>query len=74
MQFEDFSDHAAPLLEKYTGNQLCFNDGIQGTGATTVAGVLSAMRAIGQSLSEQRVMAVGAAARAPAWGSRCYRQ
>jgi malate dehydrogenase (oxaloacetate-decarboxylating)(NADP+) len=61
VQFEDFSsDHAAPLLEKYMRSQLCFNDDIQGTGATTVAGVLSALRAIGQSLSEQRVMVVGA--------------
>ncbi len=61
IQFEDFSsDHAAPLLEKYRRSQLCFNDDIQGTGATTVAGVLSALRAIDAKLSEQRVMIVGA--------------
>ena len=45
VQFEDFaSDKAAPLLDKYRNKYLCFNDDIQGTGATVLAGVLGALR------------------------------
>ena len=61
VQFEDFSsDHAAPLLELYRSTQLCFNDDIQGTGATVVAGILSALRASAQPLEEARIMVIGA--------------
>lgn len=61
---EDFSsDKAATILQKYRMDFLCFNDDIQGTGATTLAGVLSALRAAGGgggSLGEQRIVVVGA--------------
>jgi malic enzyme len=64
VQFEDFSsDVAQTLLDKYRENHLCFNDDIQGTGATTLAGVLCALRAKGESvnaLGDQRIAIVGA--------------
>jgi len=45
LQFEDFSsDKASELLAKYRDRYLCFNDDIQGTGATVTAGVLGALR------------------------------
>ena len=49
IQFEDFSsDKAQKLLNKYRDEVLCFNDDIQGTGATTLAGVLGGLRAKGE--------------------------
>lgn len=64
VQFEDFSsDVAQTLLDKYRENHLCFNDDIQGTGATTLAGLLCALRAKGESvnaLGDQRIVIVGA--------------
>jgi malate dehydrogenase (oxaloacetate-decarboxylating)(NADP+) len=51
------------LLNYYRNDHLCFNDDIQGTGATTLAGVLGALRAQGKSvlqLAEQRIAIVGA--------------
>jgi len=64
VQFEDFSsDNAQPLLNHYRNDHLCFNDDIQGTGATTLAGVLGALRAKGEdvnSLGEQRIVICGA--------------
>jgi len=64
IQFEDFSsDKAQKLLNKYRDDVLCFNDDIQGTGATTLAGVLGALRAKGQSptsLGNERILIAGA--------------
>jgi malic enzyme len=64
VQFEDFSsDVAQILLDKYRHNHLCFNDDIQGTGSTTLAGLLCALRAKGEpvtALGEQRIVIVGA--------------
>jgi malate dehydrogenase (oxaloacetate-decarboxylating)(NADP+) len=64
VQFEDFdSSVAQPLLDKYRHKHLCFNDDIQGTGATVLAGLLSAIRAKGDdvnSLGEQRIAIAGA--------------
>jgi malate dehydrogenase (oxaloacetate-decarboxylating)(NADP+) len=64
VQFEDFdSSVAQPLLDKYRDSHLCFNDDIQGTGATALAGLLGALRAKGldvNTLGEQRIAIVGA--------------
>jgi len=64
VQFEDFSsDVAQIILNKYRENVLCFNDDIQGTGATTLAGVLGALRVKGQdvtALGDQRIAITGA--------------
>ncbi len=64
VQFEDFSsDKAQLLLNHYRNDHLCFNDDIQGTGATTLAGVLGALRAKGadvNDLGNQRIVIAGA--------------
>ena len=64
VQFEDFSsDVAQTLLDKYRHDHLVFNDDIQGTGATALAGLLCAIRATGskvESLGDQRIVIAGA--------------
>ncbi|RHY13614.1 hypothetical protein DYB36_004499 [Aphanomyces astaci] len=61
VQFEDFSsDHAADVLHAYRLKQLCFNDDIQGTGATVLAGALSACLRVNTPLKEQRILVLGA--------------
>lgn len=64
LQFEDFSiEHALHLLERYRHHHLVFNDDIQGTAATALAGLYGALRVQGKStyeLANQRVVCVGA--------------
>jgi malate dehydrogenase (oxaloacetate-decarboxylating)(NADP+) len=64
VQFEDFSsDVAQTLLDKYRDTHLCFNDDIQGTGSTALAGTFGALRAKGEhvnSLGDQRIVIAGA--------------
>lgn len=64
VQFEDFSsDKAQLLLNHYRDDHLCFNDDIQGTGATTLAGVLGALRAKGSDVTDlgnQKIVIAGA--------------
>jgi len=64
VQFEDFqSEVAQPLLNNYRQSHLCFNDDIQGTGATVLAGCLSALRAKGAevtSLGDEKIVIAGA--------------
>jgi malic enzyme len=64
VQFEDFNSGVAQrILDKYRDTHLCFNDDIQGTGATSLAGLLGAIRAKGEevtSLGDQRILIAGA--------------
>ncbi|MGB3252457.1 malic enzyme-like NAD(P)-binding protein [Buttiauxella gaviniae] len=59
LQFEDFAlQHAMSLLKEYQGKLCCFNDDIQG--AVALGSVLAACLRNKVSLSEQRIMFVGA--------------
>lgn len=61
VQFEDFAQpNAMPILQRYRDQLCCFNDDIQGTAAVTVGTLLAACRVKNQTLSEQRVVFVGA--------------
>eukprot|EP00878_Enallax_costatus_P010809 GHUV01011286.1.p1 GENE.GHUV01011286.1~~GHUV01011286.1.p1 ORF type:complete len:640 (+),score=175.69 GHUV01011286.1:1018-2937(+) len=64
LQFEDFQmKHALTLLERYRDHHLVFNDDIQGTAATALAGLVGALRVLGKpakDLADQRVICVGA--------------
>lgn len=61
VQWEDFgASHARTILERYRDQILSFNDDIQGTGAIVLGTVLSALRATGAHLRDQRVVFFGA--------------
>lgn len=64
LQFEDFStEHALVLLNRYRNQHLVFNDDIQGTAATALAGLYGALRVLGlkpDDLAKQRFVCVGA--------------
>lgn len=64
LQFEDFSiEHANVLLERYRHSHCVFNDDIQGTAATAVAGLMGAMKVLGrgtEALADQKFVVVGA--------------
>jgi len=49
-----------PLLARYRNKYRVFNDDIQGTGAVTLAGLLSAARIAGVPFTEMRIMCAGA--------------
>lgn len=61
IQFEDFAQpNAMPLLNRYRDDVCCFNDDIQGTAAVTLGTILAACRMRSQTLSDMKVVFVGA--------------
>ncbi|MDA1886430.1 oxaloacetate-decarboxylating malate dehydrogenase [Bacillus cereus group sp. BY105LC] len=61
LHWEDFSSrNARKILDKYRHDICTFNDDIQGTGAVSLAAVLSAVKASGVPLSEHRIVVFGA--------------
>jgi len=64
IQFEDFqSKHAITLLKRYKQEYLMFNDDIQGTAATVLAGLYGAMKVQGlgpEAIKDQKFVVCGA--------------
>ncbi len=60
-QWEDFArDHASPLLRRHRETICSFNDDIQGTAAVALAAILAGARSRGESITDQRIVVVGA--------------
>jgi malate dehydrogenase (oxaloacetate-decarboxylating) len=61
LQWEDFARHnARTILNRYRNTLCSFNDDIQGTAAVALAALLSATKASGTSVKDQRVVIFGA--------------
>ena len=61
LHWEDFGrDNARRHLERYQHEMCTFNDDMQGTGVVTLAAILGAAHALGQSLADQRFVIFGA--------------
>jgi malate dehydrogenase (oxaloacetate-decarboxylating) len=61
LQWEDFTpSNGRRILEKYRGRISTFNDDMQGTGAITLAALVSAVRVCGSPMRSQRVVIFGA--------------
>jgi malate dehydrogenase (oxaloacetate-decarboxylating) len=60
LHWEDLGNvNARMILDKYGDNILTFNDDIQGTGAVTLAAIMSALKEKGESLKDQRIVVFG---------------
>lgn len=60
IHWEDLGNvNARNIIEKYGDEILTFNDDIQGTGAVTLAAVMSALKVSGESLKDQRIVVFG---------------
>ena len=65
LQWEDFlKENAITQLARFRGQLCTFNDDIQGTAATVLAGVYTAMRMTGIPMTAQRMVLAGAGASA----------
>jgi malate dehydrogenase (oxaloacetate-decarboxylating) len=60
LHWEDLGNvNARMILDKYGDEILTFNDDIQGTGAVTLAAMMSALKVTGESLKDQRIVVFG---------------
>ena len=61
IQWEDFAGpNAVMILDKYREKICTFNDDIQGTAGTAIAGLLTASRLTGKSITQQKFLFFGA--------------
>ncbi|MGG2026463.1 NAD-dependent malic enzyme [Gottfriedia sp. S16(2024)] len=60
IHWEDLGNvNARKIMDKYGDKILTFNDDIQGTGAVTLAAMMSALKVTGESLKDQRIVVFG---------------
>ncbi|MFC4799236.1 NAD-dependent malic enzyme [Neobacillus sp. GCM10023253] len=60
LHWEDLGNvNARNIMAKYGDKILTFNDDIQGTGAVTLAAIMSALKVTGTSLKDQRIVMFG---------------
>ena len=61
IHFEDWKGtDAVRILKRYRDKVLCFNDDIQGTASIVLAGLTTALQILGTSVTDQRILFLGA--------------